>query len=68
MKYEMTPAQRIDAASKRLINLRLGSGDYSPEQRELEIDRAQTVIQRAFKDSGDARASATIHDFGRPIL
>lgn len=55
MIFELTAQQRVNIISKRLINLRNGSGDYTADQREREVERAQSALRQAFRDSGIGR-------------
>lgn len=52
MIYELTPKQRVNIISKRLINLKHGAGDYESEQRAREIEKTKTALRRAFRDAG----------------
>jgi len=52
MTYELTPKERVGILSKRLLNLRKGSGDYSRSARYEEIAKTKDALQEAFVDHG----------------
>lgn len=50
MQFELTPKERVSILSKRLLNLRKGSGDYSRSARYEEIGKTKDALQEAFVD------------------
>lgn len=50
MTYELTPYERVNILSKRLLNLRKGRGEYGKSARWEEIAKAKDALQEAFVD------------------